>query len=431
MPSAAATLAMGARSSMPPSAIQLSNDAGLWIERQGMATFTRLAFAGSNLGPLRQKLAAEISDNAQGAGIGMDLSAVCQLMGNKKTGLALQAASLAHQRLYRSPCSADVPGLRVLALAAEMDIGGNTPIEFLLAGSDVELITLFVPPSGLLPSPLPQHDIAIVIAPADGNSRGTLAAIDRLAARWPRPMLNLPQNIGNLDRDRLWQLLRSAPGVEIPSTVPVSREELLGVTIGEYRLFEILPDADFPIVVRPLDSHAGAGLAKLDDPAAITGYLAGRTEERFFISRFVDYSSNDGLFRKYRLVLVDGRAYAVHMAISEQWKLWYLNADMALNSGYRAEESGFMASFDEGFARRHHIALGELARAIGLDYCTIDCAESKDGRLLVFEADNTAIVHDMDPPSIYPYKPAQMATIFNAFVEMLYRRCRRAAMAAA
>jgi hypothetical protein len=414
---------------MPPSAIQLSNDAGLWIERQGLATFTRLAFAGTSLGPLRQKLAAEISDDAQGAGIGMDLSAVCQLMGNKKTGLALQAASLAHQRLYRSPCSADAPGLRVLALAAEMDIGGNTPIEFLLAGSDVELITLFVPPSGLLPSPLPQHDVAIVIAPADGNSRGTLAVINRLAARWPRPMLNLPRKIENLDRDRLWRLMQSAPGVEIPSTAQVLRDDLLHLTTGEH--FDILPDADFPLVVRPLDSHAGAGLAKLDDPADIPGYLAGRTEERFFISRFVDYSSPDGLFRKYRLALVDGRAYAVHMAISEQWKLWYLNADMALNSEYRAEESSFMASFDEGFARRHRVALGELARCIGLDYCTIDCAESKDGRLLVFEADNTAIVHDMDPPSIYPYKPAQMATIFNAFVEMLYRRCGKAAMRAA
>ena len=43
-----------------------------------------------------------------------------------------------------------VSKLRVLALAAQMDIGGNTPIEFLLEGSDVELITLYVVPG--LPS---------------------------------------------------------------------------------------------------------------------------------------------------------------------------------------------------------------------------------------------------------------------------------------
>jgi len=44
------------------------------------------------------------------------------------------------------------------------------------------------------------------------------------------------------------------------------------------------------------------------------------------------------------------------------------------------------------------------------------------GALLVFEADNTAIVHDMDPPSVYPYKSAQMQKIFKAVQTMLMRR---------
>jgi hypothetical protein len=90
-----------------------------------------------------------------------------------------------------------------------------------------------------------------------------------------------------------------------------------------------LEDARFPLIVRPICSHAGRGLAKLDAPPDIAAYLAGRPESEFFISRFVDYSSPDGLFRKYRLVCVDGRPYACHMAISAQWNIWYLNADMA------------------------------------------------------------------------------------------------------
>ena len=36
-----------------------------------------------------------------------------------------------------------------------MDIGGNTPVEFLLEGSDIELITLYVVPGAPLPDPLP------------------------------------------------------------------------------------------------------------------------------------------------------------------------------------------------------------------------------------------------------------------------------------
>jgi len=41
---------------------------------------------------------------------------------------------------------------------------------------------------------------------------------------------------------------------------------------------------------------------------------------------------------------------------------------------------------------------------------------------LIFEADNTAVVHNMDLPSIFPYKPPQMRKIFDAFVAMLERR---------
>jgi len=59
---------------------------------------------------------------------------------------------------------------------------------------------------------------------------------------------------------------------------------------------------------------------------------------------------------------------------------------------------------------------------VGLDYFTLDCAETKNGELLVFEADNTAVVHNMDSPELFPYKPPQMRRIFAAFVDMLRAR---------
>ena len=45
--------------------------------------------------------------------------------------------------------------------------------------------------------------------------------------------------------------------------------------------------------------------------------------------------------------------------------------------------------------------------------------------MLIFEADNTAIVHDMDSPEMFPYKPPQMRMIFDAFAAMLDRRARQ------
>ena len=71
---------------------------------------------------------------------------IAQLLGDKQTGLAIQEEILASHRLFRSPCAADKPRLRVLALAAATDMGSNTPIEFLLENSGIELMTLYVMP---------------------------------------------------------------------------------------------------------------------------------------------------------------------------------------------------------------------------------------------------------------------------------------------
>ena len=148
-------------------------------------------------------------------------------------------------------------------------------------------------------------------------------------------------------------------------------------------------------------------------------------EHEFFVSRFVDYADDDGLFRKYRIAVVDGRPYACHMAIADRWDIWYLNADMAFSESKRREEENFMRTFDSAFAVRHQSALAAMIDRIGLDYFTIDCAENKHGDLLIFEADNTAVVHNMDSLDLFPYKPPQMRAIFEAFASMLYRRARQ------
>jgi hypothetical protein len=394
------------------------------VPRQGVAALTRLAFAGGDLRPLWNEWMEKVSDDAAGSGMGMDLSVIAQLLGDKKTGLAIQNDTLALNRLYRSPCDA-APNLRVLALAAPMDIGGNTPLEFLLEDSRIALATCYVVPGRPLPDPLPDHDVAIVIMP-DGDAAGAaLANLATLAPHWPRPLLNAPARIARLDRDRLYHDLADIAGLEIPQTARLDRESLAGIAADPARLKRHLTDGDFPLIVRPIGSHAGFGLARLADGAALKAYLEARPEAEFFLSRFVDYASGDGLYRKYRIVMIDGKAHACHMAIAEDWKVWYLNADMALSAANRMEEAAFMRDFDAGFAARHGAALAGIHARLGLDYVIIDCAQTPSGALLVFEADNTAIVHNMDPVNVYPYKPSQMQKIFKAVQAMLYRKAGR------
>jgi len=351
----------------------------LCADRIGFAKLTTMAFRGTDLRPLRDQLMSKVAGGTAGAGEGLDLSLITQLLGDKQIGIAIQAEVLAFHQLFRSPCGAEKPKLRVLALAAAIDMGGNTPIEFLLEESGIELLTLYVIAGIELPVPLPDHDVLI----------------------------------GGIE------------GLDIPATVCVTRAQLSDVALSNLCFADIAAELRFPIIVRPRGSHAGVGLAKLDDCAAIDRYLAERLEREFFVSRFVDYANHDGLFRKYRIVVVDGRPYACHMAIADRWDIWYLNADMAFSESKRREEGNFMRSFDGAFAVRHRRALAAMIDRIGLDYFTVDCAENKRGELLIFEADNTAVVHNMDSPELFPYKPPQMRAIFEAFAAMLYRRARQ------
>src|SRR3978361_855175 len=127
-------------------------------ERIGFARLTTMAFGGADLRPLRDQLLSKVAEGTAGAGEGLDLSLITQLLGNKQVGVAIQAEVLAFHQLYRSPCAVEKPKLRVLALAAAIDMGGNTPIEFLLEGSGIELQTLYVVDGVELPMPLPGTD---------------------------------------------------------------------------------------------------------------------------------------------------------------------------------------------------------------------------------------------------------------------------------
>jgi hypothetical protein len=181
----------------------------------------------------------------------------------------------------------------------------------------------------------------------------------------------------------------------------------------------VLPGERFPVIVRPVDSHAGDGLAKVNDAQLLHAYLETRAEQLFYVAPFIDYRGDDGRYRKYRIVFIAGLPFLVHLAISDSWMVHYLNAGMHEDADKRAEEAECMIGFDENFGLRHSAALAQIAAQVPLDYFAIDCAELRDGRLLLFEAGTGMIVHALDSPALFPYKQRQMSRIFAAFIELL------------
>jgi glutathione synthase/RimK-type ligase-like ATP-grasp enzyme len=386
----------------------------------GLARLMTMAFHGVDLAPLGQSLLEQTRNNpnASSANALMDVAIILHLKESHEIARAMQQQALEFKQLYQLPAKGQ-PAIRLLTINVPGDLSANTPVEFLVEDSDIELNMLYVAPNLPFPEQLPEHDVMFVAVSEKEYNLTVLKFLEEIAPLWPRPVLNLPDRIARLSRDSASALLHSAPGVIMPVTSRVSRETLQRIGRGEVSLSTILKDLDFPIIVRPLDSHAGRGLIKADDAVAISKYLETVAENEFFVARFVDYRSDDGLFRKYRVVLIDGRPYASHMAVSDHWMIHYLNAGMDESAEKRSEEARFMADFDLDFASRHGDALHSIAERTGLDYLVIDCAQAQTGQLLIFEVDSSAVVHAMDPVEGFPYKKPQMHKVFSAFRRML------------
>lgn len=383
----------------------------------GLSRLMRLIQVQAELSVVWDGLLARVAADENDVGALLDISTLLQMSGQMEKGLELQAQAIARQPCYRTVHGSGL-GLKVLVFMAPGDLMANTPVDFLLEGSDVELTLCYLdgPPPAF--ERLPPHDVAFLAVGQADTRLPLLRELLGAFTNWPVPVLNAdPALIAEFSREGVAALLADAPGVLAPPAVRLSRGALIDLALRAEAGGPHPDDIGFPLIVRPVGSHAGRGLERLAVPADLIGYLPQHEAAEFYVSPFVDYAGADGLFRKLRVVFVQGRPFLAHMAVSEHWMVHYLNAGMDQSPAKRAEEAAMMANFDEGFVARHRQALDEVCRRLPLDYFGIDCAEAPDGRLLVFEADAALIVHNIDPPDLYPYKGPAMRRLFAAVLQ--------------
>lgn len=384
----------------------------------GLAALMRRVFEHDDLAPLAAQLIERARENPNDANALMDLSTVLELNFKQDIALETQAQALQLQPLYHLP-PAQAPTLRLLTLMTPGNLSTNAPLDFLLEHSDIALDMLYIGPGVPAATALPEHDVLIVGIGESEATHAVLEQLDPVLANWPRPVLNPPERIMRTSRDEAHALLHDASGIVMPPSIRVDRSQLEGIADGQTPLATLGPDWTFPLIVRPVDSHAGHGLARITATGELGDYLAQNSEARFFVSPFVDYRGADGQFRKYRIVIIDGRPFAGHMGVSEHWMIHYLNAGMTESAAKRAEEERFMREFDTDFAVRHAAAINAINTRFGLDYLVVDCSETAAGDLLVFEVDPGAVVHAIDPPDLFPYKLPAMQKVFSAFRQLL------------
>ncbi|MBN3727788.1 ATP-grasp domain-containing protein [Burkholderia sp. Ac-20379] len=389
----------------------------------GLAELLRAAGQGLDLAPLGAELVRYLEHRDEPDAL-LELALVLELKYQPEAAAQVQQLALAQRRHYVLPRAASPGAPRLLVLKAPGDLIANTPFECLIERADLHVEVLYVDDALPLPDTLPPHDVLMVAACASDANTPRLARMATLAARSPRPLINAPQRIGSTAREAAFALLGDQPGIRMAETVRVSREQLADAARDASPVAGL--HAAYPLIVRPVGSHAGRGLVRIDAPGDFAAYLQAMEGDAFYVAPFVDYRSGDGLYRKYRIVMCDGVPLVCHMGISSHWIVHYPYAEMGGDAVRRGEEAHCFASFDADFAVRHREAFARIAARTGLDYVGLDCAETRDGALLIFETATAMVVHDIDDPALYPYKLPQMQRVFDAFLGMVARRAAQA-----
>lgn len=387
----------------------------------GLAPFLRMSIAGDECTALAQELITRAQQNPDDAVLWMNLSTVMLCLQRTELGLTIQNQALAMQQVYTLKAAHLPAKLRLLMLMVPGTLSANVPLDCLLENSDIELIYYYITPEAPFDAPIPEHDLLMIGISATTENLFLLQQLESVTRQWPVPVINAPQHIPNSERHIASRVLQNQPGLTIAQAYPVTLATLSAVVAGQITLNDALPDSDFPVILRPAGSHGGHGLERVTSQAELASYLTRVQVEEYFLSKFIDYSNEDGQFRKYRISLIDGVPYACHMAISSHWMVHYVNAFMYEDPRKREEEAAFLAGFSE-FAARHRDALKAIFDITQLDYLGIDCSETPEGTLLVFEIDPAMVIHAMDLEVMFPHKQIHMNKVKTACRDLLLSR---------
>lgn len=258
---------------------------------------------------------------------------------------------------------------------------------------------------------LPPHRLIVNLIGDADLCDAALARAQAIVARSSAPVINPPalaRRTGRVDNARR---LRALPGLVTPSVELLPRRDILA-----------LAEDRFPLLLRSPGFHTGQHFVRVDARAEVEAAMRDLPGDALVALGFVDTRGADGLFRKHRVIAVDGELYPLHLAICEHWKVHYFSAAMAETPERREEERRFLSAMPQALGERAMGALRGLVDDIGLDYFGVDFALAADGSLVLFEANAAMVVPDPPSEPIWDYRREPVNAIRAAMRAMTRSR---------
>jgi glutathione synthase/RimK-type ligase-like ATP-grasp enzyme len=297
--------------------------------------------------------------------------------------------------------------------------GGNIPTAPFL--DDCIFLTTVIVTDHLAPStPLPPHQLIFnAIGDAD-LCQPALQAATRLVARSSSaPVINDPGAVMKTGRISNALRLRTVRGVVTPRTLTLPRDVLAGPDGGASVATCGLA---FPLLLRSPGYHTGRNFILVETADKLAAAAAGLPGSELLVIEYLDARGKDGNARKYRVMMIAGRIYPLHLAISRNWKVHYFTSDMADQPDHRLEEAAFLENMAAALGDKAITALEGIRDALGLDYAGIDFGLSPDGELLLFEANATMVISSPSPDERWAYRRVAIDTVLDAVVEMILQK---------
>ncbi|HEX5314510.1 MAG TPA: hypothetical protein VFX38_06355 [Gammaproteobacteria bacterium] len=242
-----------------------------------------------------------------------------------------------------------------------------------------------------LPAAVRQNAVVNAIADPDVSS-ASLRVLEAFLQDGACACFNHPTAVLECGRERVAEKLSAVPGMLVPRTI---RRK-----IGEPA--DLLREAaengiGYPLIVRIAGSHRGATTVKIDRPEdaapALRAIPWGGRE--LYVTEYVDYRDDDGLFRKMRIIFVGKQRILRHFVIAGDWQVH--RGDRLMQ--HVNEEATMLCNFDSTLLPQLRGTLESIAEAMDLDFFGIDCKLRPDGSLLMFETNAMMNTMYNDAPS--------------------------------
>jgi len=259
----------------------------------------------------------------------------------------------------------------------------------------------------------PYRVILNLVTDADQNPK-TLENLRKLLRDYSGPVINRPEAILRSTRDQVAKLLDGTPGLIAPKVIRVrnARPDIVAGAIERAKL-------TLPLIVRLAGTHTGKIVGLFDAIDDLRAAIAQPGEH--IITEFVDFRSEDGLYRKYRAFFIGKRTIFRHKLVSD---IWSVHAGdrlrfMADRPELVAEEQAMFEGTDGALPNNVIATLKAVRDRMPLDYFGMDFGVLPDGQVVLFEANATMNFFPFLPDRRFAYVRACQKPAAQAFHEML------------